>query len=381
MKLAAVICEYNPFHNGHKFHIEETRQKTKADAIVAIMSGNFVQRGDLAIFDKSLRAEAAISCGADLVLELPTLYASASAEFFAHNAIKILNALGGIDFLSFGAESCHTHLIMQIAKLLADEPEYLSAKIKQNLTEGLSYPAARSKALGEVLGRNAEDVLSTPNNILGIEYAKALIQTGSSITPCPILRQGAAHDSNLASKNIASATYVRKLIYSNNWTAAKEYIPGSAAELFEKAQVHSIKALENAILCELIKVPAHKLKSISDVSEGIENRIKEAALTSHTLDELIDKVKTKRYTHSRIRRIVLSAYLGITKELRQTPPQYIHILNHNEIGQKIIAAAKKSTALPLVRNTSQINKLKDPLVKTQWELQRTFDNIYNLAKI
>ncbi len=381
MKTAAIICEYNPFHNGHKFHIEETRRRTGADAVVAIMSGNFVQRGDLAVFDKRLRAKTAILGGADLVLELPTVYASASAEFFACNAVKILNALGTVDFLSFGAETDEPDRIIQIAQLLASEPESFSDRIKAHLSAGLSYPAARSRAIGEALGTDAERILSTPNNILGIEYCKALIQTDSCIKPCPILREGAAHDSNITSNRIASATHIRDLIQNSQWSKAKKFIPGFAAEIFETAPIHSIKTLEKAILCELIKTPADRLKAIADISEGLENRIKEAALTSQTLDELVDSIKTKRYTHSRIRRIVLSAYLGITSEMRNCPPQYIHILAHNEIGQKIISAAKKSATLPIVRNTSQVNKLKDPLIKSLWEQERVFDNIYDMAKI
>ena len=381
MKTAAIICEYNPFHNGHKFHIEETRRKTGADSVIAIMSGNFVQRGDIAVFDKSIRAKAAILGGADLVIELPALYSSASAEFFAYNAVKILNSLGTVDFLSFGAETLDPCQITQIAKFLAEEPSEFSDKMKHYFSEGLSFPAARSKALSEFWGTEAEKIISTPNNILGIEYAKALYLTNSSISPCPILRKGAAHDSTLTSGNIASATYIRDLIQKNQWPNFKNFIPDFAAGLFSEARVHSIKSLEKAILCELIKAPTDRLKSISDVSEGLENRLKEAALTSRTLEELIDKVKTKRYTHSRIRRIVLSAYLGITKELRQTPPQYIKILEHNGVGQKIIAHAKKSATLPIVRNTSQVNKLKNPFIKNQWELERTFDSIYDMSVI
>ncbi len=381
MKLAAIICEYNPFHNGHKFHIEETRRKTKADAVVAVMSGNFVQRGDIAIFDKKLRAEAAILGGADLVIELPVSFATASAEFFALGAVKLLNALGNINTLSFGAEASDTHQIMQIAKLLANEPKDFSDRIKHFLDTGLSFPAARSKVLGEFLGETAESVISTPNNILGIEYVKALIQTNSSILPCPVLRDSAPHDSNITTGDIASATYIRSLIQNGRSIEAKQFIPDFASELFSTAKLHSIKALEKAILCELIKTPSDTLKSIADISEGLENRIKEAALTSQTLDELISKVKTKRYTHSRIRRIILSAYLGITSEMRNCEPQYIHILAHNEIGQKIIANSKKIAALPIVRNTSQVNKLKNPLIKSLWEQERTFDNIYNMAQI
>ncbi len=379
MTLAAIICEYNPFHNGHQFHIEETRRKTGADGIVAIMSGNFVQRGDVAIFDKQTRSRAAVLGGADLVIELPAAYSSASAEFFASNAVKILNALGNIDFLSFGAEIADTDSLMKIAELLANEPAELSAKIKQFLKGGLSYPVARGLAVGEILGQEYSDIMSSPNNILGIEYCKALIKTQSSVSPCPVLRQGADHDSKFASESIASATLARQLLSEGK--NATQFLPEFAAELYKDAKIHSLAALEKAILAYLIKTPAEELAKAPDISEGLENRIKEAALTSDTLDGLIDKIKTKRYTHSRIRRIILSAYLGITDEMRRREPQYISILAHNEIGQKIIARAKKTAALPIVRNTSQINKLKNPLIKSLWEQERIFDKIYNLTEI
>ncbi len=378
MKLAAIICEYNPFHNGHKFHIEETRRQTGADGIVAIMSGNFVQRGDIAVFDKQTRSRAAIPGGADLVLELPSVYSCASAEFFALNAVKILNAVGSIDFLSFGAENADSSVLMKIAELLTKEPACLSDKIKGFLNDGLSFPLARSKSVGELLGSEYEKILRSPNNILGIEYCKALILTNSKITPCPILRHGADHDSTLTSENIASATHIRNMLYKGE--GVEGFVPDFAAEIYKNAQVHSLKVLEKAIIAHLIKMPADQLRQISDVSEGLENRIKEAASNSYNLDSLIDSIKTKRYTHSRLRRIVLAAYLGITPEMRNAPPQYINILAHNETGQKIIAKAKKTAALPIVRNTSQVNKLKNPLIKDLWERERIFDNIYNLTK-
>ena len=381
MKLAAIICEYNPFHNGHQFHIEETRQKTDAEGIVAIMSGNLMQRGDVAIFDKALRAKAAVLGGANLVIELPASYSSASAEFFALNAIKILNALGNVDYLSFGAENADAASLAKIGELLAKEPAELSDKIKQLLSTGLSFPVARSCAVGEFLGAEYADILSTPNNILGIEYCKALARTNSSITPFPILRCGAAHDSQTTSEKFASATYIRSLLQSGEADKAKQFVPDFATELFKNAKIHSLKALEKAIIAYLIKVPLEELKNAPDVSEGLENRIKEAALVASTLEELIDNVKTKRYTHSRIRRILLSAYFGISRQMRESEPQYISILAHNETGQKIIAQAKKTATLPIVRNTSQVNKLKNPLVKSLWEQERVFDNIYNLTEI
>ncbi len=381
MKIAAIICEYNPFHKGHQFHIEETRKQSGADAIIAIMSGNYVQRGDVAIYPKQFRAKAALLGGADLVLELPSVYATGSAEFFAKGAVETLNSLGIVDILSFGAEHPDSKILAQIANLLVTEPAEFTEALKKHSSAGISFPSARAKAIGETLGSNAEKVISEPNNILGIEYCKALFKSGSKITPLPIQRTGANHDSSITSGNIASATLIRDLLATGHTADAQIYIPDFTKDIFAEKPIHSIKALEKAILCELVKMPVEKLKEIPDVSEGLENRIKDAALISNTLDELIESVKTKRYTHSRVRRIILSAFLGITDIDRKASPRYIKILDHNETGQKIIAAAKKTATLPILRNTSQVNKLNNPEIKSLWERERIFDKIYEMTEI
>ncbi len=379
MKTAAIICEYNPFHNGHKFHIEETKQSLGVDAVVLVMSGNFVQRGEVALFDKKLRAKAAIACGADLCIELPATYSLASAEFFADGAIKILNSLGVVDFLSFGTECEDLESLKNIAQLLADEPDDFSEAIKENLAKGVSFPLARAKAVSKVLGDSAADLLSTPNNILAIEYLKALISSKSNIAPFSVLRKGADHDSTLPKGNIASATFVRDIIL--NGQDFSQFVPDDAYKIFKDAKIHSLKALEKAILCELVKIPAENLTKIADVGEGIENRIKAKAETASNLDELADSIKTKRYTHSRVRRILLSALLGIKDADRSAPPSYIKILDESEKGQKLISAAKKKSTLALVRNTSQINKLGNPALKELWERERMFDRIYDLSAL
>ena len=381
MSTAAIICEYNPVHNGHKFHLEETKRVTGADSVIAIMSGSFVQRGECAIYDKKLRAKAAVLGGADLVLELPAVYACASAEFFALGAIRILNALGIIDTLSFGAETDDVASIMSVAELLANEPKVFSNILKSHSQNGLSFPAAREAAIRDIMGDSVAKILSSPNNILGTEYCKALIKEKSDITPFAVMRKGAAHDTAQTDGAIASASYIRSIIYEQGFDKATTFMPDFAAKLFDVAPIHSIKTMEKAIIAQLVKMPLDDLKCISDVAEGLENRIKAVAATSASLDELVDKIKTKRYTHSRIRRIILSAYLGITTDLRGSMPPYIKILDHNEKGQELIAAAKKTSALPLVRNTSQLLKLKDPAAKEFWDREAVFDRIFEFCEI
>lgn len=381
MKVAAIISEYNPFHTGHKYHIERTKELCGADYVVAIMSGNFVQRGDAALFPKEFRAKAAIESGVDLVIELPTIFAMQSAEFFAKSSVTIANSLGIVDFLSFGAECADVKKIMDISRLLANEPPEFSDILKKKMDSGTTYPTAVTKAVREVLGDEFAEIISSPNNVLAIEYCKALISAKSNITPIAVKRIGSAHDSEVANDDFASASLIRNLILDDKVSDGLSFVPDECKSIFESAKPHSINVMEKSIFAELIKIPSDFLSNISDVSEGLENRIKSAANEASTFDELISAVKTKRYTQSRLRRILLSAYLGITNEYRKLSVPYIKILDHNEKGQELISKMKKTSTLPIARNTSQINKLGDEFIKTIWERERTFDKIYTLFGI
>ena len=381
MKTAAIICEYNPFHKGHAYQIARTKELCGADFVIAIMSGNYVQRGDVAIFPKELRAQAAISCSADLVIELPTVYAVQSAEYFAKGGIEIANATGITDFLSFGTECDETDKILSISKLLAQEPEEFSHAVKKSIAKGMSYPAARAEAVAQALGSVACEIISTPNNILAVEYCKALLSSKSAIMPVAVKRTGANHDSDEAKDGFSSATNLRKLILSGDTETALSYMPQECHHIFKNAEIHALTAMEKSIIAELIKMPLSQLAQTPDVNEGIENRIKSAVLNAKSLEELTDNIKTKRYTHSRIRRILLMAYLGITESDRHNPIPYLKILAHNQNGQELISKMKKNASLPVVRNTSQVNKLKNPEIKSFWERERIFDNLYQLFKI
>lgn len=378
MKTAAIICEYNPFHKGHKYQIARTKELCGADFIVAVMSGNYVQRGDVSIFPKELRAKAAISCGADLVIELPTVFAMQSAEIFAKKGVEIANAIGIIDFLSFGTECDDIDKICEIAKLLSDESPEFSDMLKSSLSKGRTYSAARAYAIKSLLGEHAAEIISTPNNILAVEYCKALYTSQSTIAPLAVKRTGANHDSTDTKDGFSSATNIRNLFYEKDCESAFSYMPQKCSDIFKGVRIHHTAAMEKSIIAELIKMPAATLKDISDVSEGIENRIKSAALEANTIEELANMIKTKRYTLSRIRRILLSSYLGITNADRETSVPYIKILDHNERGQELISKIKRTSKLPIARNTSQINKLKDTEIKAFWERERIFDKLYEL---
>jgi len=209
MKLAAIVCEYNPFHKGHQYHIEETKRKTGCDGIVAVMSGNFVQRGEGALFSKETRAKAAVLGGADLVLELAPYFAVQSAEAFSLGALKIITSIPEIKYLSFGAEEENIDILKKAASILTDEPQSYKTALKEELDKGISYPTARQKALLKIGENDAAKALSSPNNILGVEYLKALKKFKSDIVPIAVKRVGAAHDSKAAG-DMVSASYLRE---------------------------------------------------------------------------------------------------------------------------------------------------------------------------
>lgn len=385
MKTAAIICEYNPLHNGHKYHIEETKRLLGVDAVVAVMSGNFVQRGDAAIYDKITRANAAVMCGADLVVEIPTVCAVQTAECFARNAVYIANSIETVEYLSFGAENPNVDLIREVAALLCSEPPEFSEIIKKSQKSGETYAASRSKAVRCIMGSEAADFLALPNNILAVEYQKALLKSGSGIKAVAVKRNGVGHDSGFADGRYASASYIRGKAEHSGIKSLREYIPGECFEMFCASRRHSAKNAEKALIANIIKMSAEELGNISDVSEGLENRLKKAASEAKSLEDVIAAAKTKRYSESRLRRIILSAYLGITKADRQALPPYIKVLAHSESGKKIIAANRSTSlktenakSLPLARNTSQINKLKNASLKKFWEREKCFDSLFDV---
>ncbi len=374
MSVLGIICEYNPFHKGHEYHIKKAREITGADTVVALMSGNFVQRGDIAVFDKKTRCDAALKCGADLVLELPTVMAMSTAERFASSGVAILDALGVVDYLAFGAENDDLSSMEKIAKILAAEDENYKTALSSYLSEGLPFAKAREMALSSVFDGN-EKIISFSNNILAVEYLKALIKLNSPIKPVLIKREGSDYNSEEISSSFMSATGIRKLIGENS--SLKSFVPDALIPLYENARVHSLLNMEKSIIANLCKMTPDEIASLPDVSEGLENKIKKAAIKSDSFSSLCDNIKSKRYAHSRIRRIILYSYLGITKE-DLVSPQYIKILGFNEKGQKLLNKAKQEAKLPLVKNFNQIKELNNSLAENTWKKELIFDRIYDL---
>lgn len=344
--ILGIVSEYNPFHNGHLMHLQKSKELTHTDFTIAVMSGNFVQRGDTSIVDKWTKAEMALKSGVDLVIELPTLYAISSAENFADGAIKILNSLGIVDYVSFGSEIGEITPLDDVASVLYKEPKEFSSLITRQLRSGLSYPKARELAIQMYFGSSQKytDVLENPNNILGIEYLKSLKRLKSPITPITLKRKYSDYNSNDIKSGIASATAIRTMLQKGK--NIHYVVPYETYDLLEEKKkygqiIPSLSIFSKEIIYTLRKMTLSEIAALPDVSEGLENKIKAAANTSNNLEELILKIKSKRYTQSRIQRILLYALLNISeKDIAMSKKQmpYIRVLGFNKNGKKIISA-------------------------------------------
>lgn len=380
MRIAGVVAEYNPFHNGHAHHLEMTRAKGGCEAthIVAVMSSSFVQRGEPAVMTKFDRARAALAGGADLVIELPVPWSLSSAEGFAFGAVSLLEALGCVEFLSFGSEAGAIAPLEKAVKHM--ETERFSNLLKYYLGSGSPFPEAQQKALAEIAGSTAAAVLDTPNNTLGIEYIKALRRLGSAIAPFTVKRHGTAHDSLVPLGDIASASYLRRLMSEAQWVNALPFMPAPCASvLSEAASAARAPALvdgrDAAILARLRTMSAEELGAIAGVSEGLENRLYNAVRTAASLAELEESVKTKRYPLTRVRRLIMSAFLGIPAGYATRRPPYIRVLAANSRGKEILSAAKPS--LPLLYRAAQVSKL-DAEGQALWELETRATDLHAL---
>lgn len=331
IKTAGVICEFNPFHNGHKFLLENIKSEY-ADKIVCIMSGSFVQRGDVSICDKFTKTKIALKNGADVVIELPTPYAVSSAETFAKNGVRIAKECG-CDMLCFGCESADTDTLKDLAK--KRKSEKVKRLVLSFMKSGDYYPRALFNSVLELYGEKYAEILKLPNNILAIEYINACEKY--DISPIAIERKGAMHHSKSESENIASGSYIRSLIENH-----EEYSHLVPSIISNPAHLSNI---ESAILYRLKTMSKDEIKKLPDVSEGLENRIFECAKNYNSLQEILDNIKTKRYTLSRLRRIVISALLGITKDIQNTSLPYLRVLGFRENSQSML---RFDTALPVI---------------------------------
>ena len=382
-KVLGIVCEYNPFHNGHLYHLEQSKRMTGSNYTVAVMSGNFTQRGSTSLIDKWSKSEAAINCGVDLVIELPVLYATSSAENFAEGAVKILDSLKVVDYISFGAETSDTDILTTFADILYKEPKKYKTLLSHELGKGLSYPKARENALLMYLNdiRKYVNVLSSPNNILGIEYIKALKKYKSNIMPISIARfESGYHDTGYTS-NIASATAVRNIVKNGGFDILKRLLPAPSYGILmnnikQGHIVPDLSVFEKQIIYNLRKMDVTEIAELPDVSEGLEFAIKKAANSCNSIVEFLNIIKSKRYTSTRIQRILLYSLLGITKKdmaLSRKQYPYIRVLGLNNRGKFLISEIAKAnpkleiiTSVKRFVDTNSNKNLKLMLEKDIW---------------
>lgn len=379
--VAGIVAEYNPFHNGHAYLIQEAR-KAGATHIVAVMSGNFVQRGEPACMPKVVRANAAIAAGADLVLELPLPYAMATAERFAFGAISLLVSLGCVNMLAFGSECGNLKLLEEAAKAVSSP--YCHTYTRHLLESGIPYAQARQEAVSLLYGPKIAEVLSDPNNILGVEYLRQLSQLPeNSIRPFTIERQGPSHDSPDQQEGLSSASRLRELLAQEDFEQWESLVPEASMRIYQSAiqsglAPFSLSRLENAVLAVLRRMEKTEFASLPDVSEeGLSNRLYDAVRQATSLEELYTLTKTKRYPLSRIRRLVWSAFLGVPSQLMQLSPPYIRVLSFNKKGAEILSLASQSAQLPLSHSLARLEALEECKPFTTLEARAT--DLYSLG--
>ena len=369
MKTVGLITEYNPFHNGHAYHIEKAKMVTGADRVIVVMSGDFVQRGAPAVMPKHLRAESALLSGASLIIELPVCFATGSAEYFAQGSISLLNQLGCIDSICFGSECGDLHLLKEIAQILADEPIEYQAALKQALKEGASFPAARQEALN-IYSDKYSEILASPNNILGIEYLKALAKIHSKMEPFTIKRIGAGYHDMDIDGQFSSATAIRSDIYqladvnssseSLPLTHIQTQVPSSCHELMKKNYQtrYPVKADDFSLLlkAKLLSETAGSLSHYLDMSPELANRILRLRNDYLSFEQFCDLLKTKELTRSRISRSFIHVLLGITNDwltAMKAPAPYARILGFRRDHADLLGILKRTSDIPLITSPAR----------------------------
>jgi len=389
MKICGIITEYNPFHLGHEFQINETKKQLNIDFVIVVMSGNFVQRGEPAIFDKYTRTKLALSGGADVVIELPTPFATSSAENFSYGAVELLNQLGVVDYLCFGSEAGNLGPIQKLANFFDNEPANFKNAIKTELKSGLSYAKARSNALKSTLGEN-DELLKGSNNILGIEYLKALKKLNSPIKPYTIKRVGASYLSKSFNDVLPSATAIRK--YLESYTSNESYdlsqlnkaMPLKVIETLEKSNSLApifIKDLYQTFRYLLEINTTSSISLIYDFPEELFNRLKNISMKSYTYDDFINKSVSKNYTKTTIQRALIHLYLNITNSeitnAKIFAQNYCHILGFKKEASTVLHAIKETENIILITNLADHQRHLDANTKRILLNEVKYTNLYN----
>ena len=393
-KAVGIIAEYNPFHKGHEYQIQQAKEQTGANIAIILMSGDFVQRGTPAIFAKHQRTAMALLGGADIVFELPSFYACGSAEYFSSGAVSIFNALNSIDFLCFGSESGEIDTCRFLGELLADEPKLYKEKLRSFLKQGLSFPAARKSALTEYLKEKnipfSEDFLDTPNNILGIEYCKSLAAQNSTIVPVTIKRIGSSYHETSLSLDYPSASAIRReLVATSN-------IQKSLSDTLKNAQPPAVKdylcsVLENEAFLteddfslllkyELMKNTPESLCTFSDMSPDLARRIYHHLNTFETFTQFAEQLKTKELTYTRICRALLHVLLNIPSDLPAVSPAYVRLLGFKKESSSFLRTLQKSSDIPIITKAADYRKLLPKEAHSLFEKDLFASNLYETVK-
>ena len=366
METAGIVAEYNPFHRGHAWHIAETRRRLGGEApVVCVMSGHWVQRGECALADKWLRAALALDRGADLVVELPTPWAMASAESFARGAVSLLAATGVVDVLSFGSETGELAPLEEAAAAL-DAPDY-PERLRAALGRGLSFPAARQEAAGAAC-------LSAPNNNLGVEYLRSLRALGSTIRPLTVPRQGAGHDGPAAG-GFASASELRRLLRAGRGEEAAPYLTAPWS-----GELADMQHIERAVLARLRTMGEGDWAALPDGggAEGLPSRLAKAAREAVSLEDFYTRAKTRRYPHARLRRLALAAFLGLRAAERPAAPPYVRVLGLGGRGRALLRRMKDTCPLPVIVKPAQARELDGP-ARALFEAEAKYTDLYGLC--
>lgn len=361
MNAVGIIAEYNPFHRGHLYQLEQAKARSGRRYAVAVMSGNFVQRGEPAAFDKRLRAECALACGVDMVLELPAAFALSSAEKFARGGVRILCGSGLVSHLAFGAESDDLSALGSCAEHFEDG--VFKARLKSGLAEGKSFPRARQEALLASGFSGAEAALcSSPNNILALEYLRALSLYGRGVLPLPILREGAAHDESGFAGKFASAGAIRSAMRSGDYASAFSALPEACAARLNGRRPTGESDFSALILYALRRMEPERLAALPDVSEGLENLIYRECRAAQNADDLLARLKSKRYTMARLRRILMCALLGLDSGVAEAGLEqpYIRVLGVRKDALCLLSELQKNASLPVVIRAEDTGKLSEP---------------------
>ncbi|GFZ29671.1 UPF0348 protein [Clostridium zeae] len=390
MNIVGIVTEYNPFHNGHKLHLEQTKKLTNADGVICVMSGNFVQRGLPSILDKWTRAQIAVLNGVDLVIELPTIFSVSSAEFFAKGAIDILNQTSVVNSVCFGSEVGEIELIMKVAKILSYESDEFKYLLRNHLNLGKSYVKARSEALLEYfkkydnLNLNTEEFenfLNSSNNILGIEYCKSIIKSESSINPITIKRIGSSYNDINLSSSFASATAIREQLYKDfSIDELYKYMPDTSIQTINEKRKNSNNFPSNDDFLKYIryKITTNpgSFSKLPDNMEGLENKFIKEITKAKSTDELIMLVKSKRYTYTRLSRLICQYFIGFEnydiQTLRTSKPNYLRVLGLNNVGAQIVKEIKKKSEINI------INKMPKQIDDSMLEIDLRATNAYSL---